>query len=121
MTSSNTGTIAQIFGPVVDVRFPAGHLPPIYNALTVQDEAAGIDLVLEVAQHLGNDLVRCVAMSTSSATLILPFFLLISRSFRFRRSVSCFAGLLSFMRKAMQTACRIPVSCAQLARSPRVY
>ena len=65
MTSSNTGTIAQIFGPVVDVRFPAGHLPPIYNALTVHDEAAGIDLVLEVAQHLGNDLVRCVAMSTT--------------------------------------------------------
>jgi F-type H+-transporting ATPase subunit beta len=65
MTSSNTGTIAQIFGPVVDVRFPAGQLPPIYNALTVTDEAAGIDLVLEVAQHLGNDMVRCVAMSTT--------------------------------------------------------
>ena len=65
MTSSNTGTIAQIFGPVVDVRFPAGQLPPIFNALTVKDEAAGIDLVLEVAQHLGNDMVRCVAMSTT--------------------------------------------------------
>jgi len=65
MTSSNTGTTAQIFGPVVDVRFPAGHLPAIFNALTIQDEAKGIDLVLEVAQHLGNDMVRCVAMSTT--------------------------------------------------------
>jgi len=65
MTSSNTGTIAQIFGPVVDVRFPAGKLPAIFNALTVQDAERGIDLVLEVAQHLGNDMVRTVAMSTT--------------------------------------------------------
>jgi F-type H+-transporting ATPase subunit beta len=65
MTSSNTGTIAQIFGPVVDVRFPAGHLPAIFNALTVTDSEKDIDLVLEVAQHLGNDMVRTVAMSTT--------------------------------------------------------
>jgi len=65
MTSSNTGTIAQIFGPVVDVRFPAGHLPPIYNAVTVTDKERDIDMVLEVAQHLGNDMARCVAMSTT--------------------------------------------------------
>ncbi|MCH2106645.1 MAG: F0F1 ATP synthase subunit beta, partial [Planctomycetes bacterium] len=60
MTATNTGSVAQIFGPVVDVRFPTGHLPPIYNALTVSDEAAGISIVLEVAQHLGNDIARCV-------------------------------------------------------------
>lgn len=65
MTSSTTGTIAQIFGPVVDVRFPAGKLPAIFNALTVKDAERGIDLVLEVAQHLGNDMVRTVAMSTT--------------------------------------------------------
>ncbi|MCB9915468.1 MAG: F0F1 ATP synthase subunit beta [Planctomycetes bacterium] len=65
MTSSNTGTIAQIFGPVVDVRFPAGQLPPIYNALTVVDASRGIDLVLEVSQHLGNDIARCVSMATT--------------------------------------------------------
>ena len=65
MTSSNTGTIAQIFGPVVDVRFPAGQLPPIYTALKVVDADQGIDLTLEVAQHLGNDMTRCVAMSTT--------------------------------------------------------
>jgi len=65
MTATNTGSVAQIFGPVVDVRFPTGALPPIYNALTVTDEAAGISIVLEVAQHLGNDIARCVAMSTT--------------------------------------------------------
>jgi F-type H+-transporting ATPase subunit beta len=65
MTTTNTGTIAQIFGPVVDVRFPAGKLPPIYNAIHVRDAEAGIDLTLEVAQHLGNDVARCVAMSTT--------------------------------------------------------
>ena len=64
MTTPN-GSIAQIFGPVVDVRFPAGQLPPIYNALTVQDRERDIDLVLEVSQHLGNDVARCVAMSTT--------------------------------------------------------
>jgi len=65
MTTSNNGTISQIFGPVVDVRFPAGFLPPIYNAVTVTDASRDIDLTLEVAQHLGNDTARCVAMSTT--------------------------------------------------------
>jgi F-type H+-transporting ATPase subunit beta len=64
-TATRNGSIAQIFGPVVDVRFPAGSLPAIYNALKVTDKARNIDLVLEVAQHLGNDIARCVAMSTT--------------------------------------------------------
>jgi len=63
--AGSSGSIAQIFGPVVDVRFPAGSLPPIYNSLRAQDPARGIDLTLEVAQHLGNDVARCVAMSTT--------------------------------------------------------
>jgi F-type H+-transporting ATPase subunit beta len=65
MTATQSGSISQIFGPVVDVRFPTGSLPPIFNALTVSDEDKGIELVLEVAQHLGNDIVRCVAMSST--------------------------------------------------------
>jgi len=65
MTATQTGSVAQIFGPVVDVRFPTGSLPPIFNALSVTDESKGIELVLEVAQHLGNDIVRCVAMSST--------------------------------------------------------
>ena len=66
MTATQTkGTVAQIFGPVVDVRFPAGQLPEIYNAVEVKDDAAGIDIVLEVAQHLGNDVARCIAMAST--------------------------------------------------------
>ncbi len=65
MSNANTGSVAQIFGPVVDVRFPAGKLPAIYSAVVVKDTAKGIDLTLEVAQHLGNDVARCVAMSTT--------------------------------------------------------
>ncbi len=58
------GRIVQIIGVVVDVEFPGGHLPEIYSALVVprSDE---LDLVLEVAQHLGEDRVRCVAMDTT--------------------------------------------------------
>ncbi len=66
---SNNGNITQIFGPVVDVRFSAGTLPSIFNALSVPNTAGGAgrvgDLVLEVAQHLGNDVARCVAMATT--------------------------------------------------------
>ena len=65
MSTQNTGNITQIFGPVVDVRFDPNQLPAIYNSLRVEDTAREIDLTLEVAQHLGNDVVRCVAMSTT--------------------------------------------------------
>ncbi len=60
-----TGQVVQVQGPVVDVGFPAGELPQIYNAITIKDEAKAIDLTVEVAQHLGNDVVRCIAMSTT--------------------------------------------------------
>ena len=59
------GKILQVFGPVVDVVFPEGHLPPIYNAITVKDKERKIDLTLEVAQQVGNSTVRCVALSTT--------------------------------------------------------
>jgi len=54
-----TGKVIQITGPVVDVEFPPGELPAIYNALTIGD------LTVEVQQHLGNNWVRAVAMSTT--------------------------------------------------------
>jgi F-type H+-transporting ATPase subunit beta len=57
----NVGHVSQIIGPVVDVKFEPGQLPPIYNALTVDNGDAGT-LTLEVAQHLGENLVRTVAM-----------------------------------------------------------
>lgn len=65
MSTANTGTVAQVFGPVVDVRFEPGQLPNILNALTLTDEARGIDVTLEVASHMGNDVVRTVAMSST--------------------------------------------------------
>lgn len=66
MTATQTkGTVAQIFGPVVDVRFPAGQLPEIYNAVEITSESAGLSIVLEVAQHLGNDVARCIAMAST--------------------------------------------------------
>ncbi|MBC7097739.1 F0F1 ATP synthase subunit beta [Candidatus Bipolaricaulota bacterium] len=57
------GWITSIRGPVVDVRFPRGHLPPLKQALVVPRE--GKDLVLEVAQHLGDSEVRAIAMDTT--------------------------------------------------------
>ena len=56
----NKGTLIQIIGPVVDVKFP-GDLPKIYNAIKIELEEGKI-LVAEVQQHLGNNVVRAVAM-----------------------------------------------------------
>jgi F-type H+-transporting ATPase subunit beta len=65
-----TGKVIQITGPVIDVEFPPGELPAIYNALeVVRPDGAGGDgdgsLVVEVQQHLGNNWVRAVAMSST--------------------------------------------------------
>jgi len=61
----NTGKIVQIIGAVVDVEFPAGQLPDIYNAVIVNNQNKKQKIVLEVAQHIGNNVVRCVAMSST--------------------------------------------------------
>jgi len=58
------GTVVQIIGPVLDVQFEEGHLPEIYHALTVTRDNGEI-VVAEVQQHLGNNWVRAVAMSTT--------------------------------------------------------
>ncbi|MBN2357573.1 F0F1 ATP synthase subunit beta [candidate division KSB1 bacterium] len=58
------GTIAQIIGPVVDVYFEGGKLPAINNALELKRQD-GSRLILEVAQHLGENTVRCVAMDST--------------------------------------------------------
>jgi F-type H+-transporting ATPase subunit beta len=57
------GQIVAIVGPVVDCKFPPDALPQILNAIKIVDEARGIDLTVEVAQMLGDDIVRCIAMS----------------------------------------------------------
>lgn len=60
----SVGQISQVIGPVVDVRFMPEDLPPIYQALTIEREGQST-LVLEVAQHLGENAVRCVAMDST--------------------------------------------------------
>src|SRR6185503_8427286 len=62
------GKITQVLGAVIDVEFPDGSLPPIYNALKVSNPAISDgqwNLVIEVAQHLGENTVRCIAMDAT--------------------------------------------------------
>ena len=64
----SNGRITQVIGPVVDVEFVDGKLPPIFNALTVTNRAISDqpwNLVLEVAQHLGENTVRAIAMDST--------------------------------------------------------
>ena len=63
MSNKNIGSVAQVMGPVIDVRFEDGHLPAIYNALTVP--VGDTTLTVEVAQHIGDNTVRCVAMAST--------------------------------------------------------
>ncbi len=62
---SNKGTIEQIIGPVVDIRFTPKNLPAIHDAIKIKNAEKGIDLTLEVAQHVGNDTVRCISLATT--------------------------------------------------------
>lgn len=61
MAEKNIGKITQIVGAVLDVKFTDGHLPEINSAINVTTKE-GAKLVIEVAQHLGDDTVRCIAM-----------------------------------------------------------
>ncbi|MDO8785266.1 MAG: F0F1 ATP synthase subunit beta, partial [Syntrophales bacterium] len=61
----NTGRVVQVIGPVIDVAFAEGNLPNILNAITITNPTINDDednLVVEVAQHLGDNVVRCIAM-----------------------------------------------------------
>ncbi|CAA7599726.1 H+-transporting two-sector ATPase [Acididesulfobacillus acetoxydans] len=61
----NIGKIVQVMGAVVDIEFEPEELPEIYSAVKVEYPEQKIRITLEVAQHLGNDTVRCVAMSST--------------------------------------------------------
>jgi F-type H+-transporting ATPase subunit beta len=64
----NIGKVLQVLGPVVDVEFEQGKLPTIYSALTISNPAISDDadnLVVEVAQHLGDNVVRTIAMDVT--------------------------------------------------------
>ena len=61
MTAQNTGTITQVIGAVLDIRFSGGVLPEMNDAVWIEKKD-GSRLTVEVAQHLGDDIVRCIAM-----------------------------------------------------------
>ena len=64
-TAGNVGKVVQVIGPVVDVEFAADQLPNIMNSLSVSNKAISDEegnLIIEVAQHLGDNVVRCIAM-----------------------------------------------------------
>ena len=63
MQEKNIGHVVQIIGPVLDIRFRNGHLPNLLNAIEIEQENG--KLVCEVAQQLGDDVVRCIAMSST--------------------------------------------------------
>lgn len=68
MSAENVGKIVQVIGAVVDLEFPEGQLPNIMNAVTITSPTISDEkdnLVVEVAQHLGNNLVRCIAMDAT--------------------------------------------------------
>ena len=65
----NKGAVVQVIGPVLDVRFTPGSLPAIKNALSIKDPQRKISIIAEVAHHLGNDTVRCIAMSSSDGLI----------------------------------------------------
>ncbi len=67
-TEGSIGKIVQVIGPVVDLEFPEGKLPNILNAIRITNPAIDDrheNLVVETAQHLGNNVVRCIAMDTT--------------------------------------------------------
>ena len=63
MDNKHNGTVAQVMGPVVDVRFDEGGLPAIYTALTMP--IGERTLTVEVAQHVGDNTARCIAMAST--------------------------------------------------------
>lgn len=65
--SANMGKVVQVIGPVVDIEFPPDRLPDLLTAIRIKAEVEGqkIDLIVEAAQHLGNNMVRCIAMAST--------------------------------------------------------
>lgn len=63
MTNQNIGTIVTVIGAVLDIRFHPDHLPNLLNAIEIDNN--GQKLVVEVAQHIGDDVVRCIAMGST--------------------------------------------------------
>ena len=67
MATENIGTVTQVMGPVLDIKFEDGQLPDLMNAIEIDNN--GVRLVVEVAQHIGDDKVRCIAMSSTDGLM----------------------------------------------------
>ncbi|RME31817.1 MAG: F0F1 ATP synthase subunit beta, partial [Candidatus Zixiibacteriota bacterium] len=65
MAEQNVGKVVQVIGPTVDCEFEAEHLPHILNAIKIKDEKRNIDLTVEVASHIGDNIIRCVALAST--------------------------------------------------------
>ena len=68
MSEQATGRITQVIGPVIDVEFPPGQVPAILSALKVTNKSISEvpwNLIVEVAQHLGENTVRAIAMDST--------------------------------------------------------
>ena len=63
MSEQNMGTVVQIIGPVLDIKFAADALPKLLNAITIDNH--GQTVTVEVAQHIGNETVRCIMLASS--------------------------------------------------------
>ncbi|MDP9374554.1 MAG: sigma-70 family RNA polymerase sigma factor [Chloroflexota bacterium] len=66
--AEGVGRIVRTHGPLVDVRYPAGDLPPIFSALVVTGQREGDEDLLQVAQHSGDGIARCIAVPPSPGT-----------------------------------------------------
>lgn len=73
MTEEVVGKVLQVVGPVLDIQFESGHVPAIYNSIKVTSEGfetpVDIDITLEVAQHLGEGVVKCIAMQPTDGVI----------------------------------------------------
>ena len=73
MTEEVVGKVLQVVGPVLDIQFTGGHVPAIYNSIKVTSEGfetpVDIDITLEVAQHLGEGIVKCISMQPTDGVV----------------------------------------------------
>jgi F-type H+-transporting ATPase subunit beta len=65
VASPNYGKVKQVIGATVDCEFDPDKLPNIFNAIKIEDKERDIDLTVEVALHLGDNLVRCVSLAST--------------------------------------------------------
>jgi len=67
--AENVGKVVQVIGPTVDCEFHADNLPEILNAIKIEDKERDIDLTVEAAMHIGDNIVRCVALASTDGLI----------------------------------------------------